>query len=741
MSLRFKIFVSLFLLGAASAIMVGGFAYVSIGDVLRHNALAQLEAVATAKQDAVRLVCEGWIDEAHQIASRTRLRTALRDYNAAPNSADRKIIARIITDSGSASEDLIRIRVMDNNGYVVTQYENPDAPSTQLLRDSVLPIEVGSADRNNSLGRPEFVGIGKLDNHMPAVEIRSRLLWNGSPVGEVLLLRSAKAFAEITHDFTGLGQSGETIMAKRMNNADALFLTALRHDANSAFRRVVLAERKDVPTVAAVQGEEFAAYSSYVDYRDVPVLSVSRYLPDIDAGLVTKIDRDEAEAAIIRLRNLILMTILAVLIFSALTALLLSRALVEPISRLATAVSAISGGNFSTRVKTGNRDELGRLGADINAMAAHLGETSTRIAESEERFRRAFHDAAIGMALVSLEGKWLQVNEALCEMLGYSETDLLATDFQTITHPADLTRDLELVNELLAGKIEKYTMSKRYIHQRGDLVHVRLNVSLVRDHDDRPLHFVSQIEDVSNEVRMRIELQDTVEQLQQSINELQDFAYTASHDLKEPLRTITNFSRFIDEDYRDRIDHEGQQMLRMMREAAQWLEGLIDELLHYSRAGQSELDLQPVDLNEIVESIANDLQAAFADKTVSLKVAPNLPQIVADRVRVKQILQNLIANAIKYNDNAEPLVEVGFRDENPPVFFVKDNGIGIPEVHHEKIFRIFKRLHGKGEYGGGFGAGLTIVKKLIEKHNGRIWLDPDSDQGARFCFTLSKSKD
>ncbi len=237
-----------------------------------------------------------------------------------------------------------------------------------------------------------------------------------------------------------------------------------------------------------------------------------------------------------------------------------------------------------------------------------------------------------------------------------------------------------------------------------------------------------------------LELRQRNEELNQSNKELDDFAYIASHDLKEPLRGIHNFSSFLLEDYAGKLDEDGRSKLETLMRLTRRMETLIDSLLQFSRLGRVDLATDRVDLNEIVAEILDSLAISLQEEHVEVRVPRPLPAVRADRVRVGEIFYNLIVNAMKYNDKAEKWVEVGWREEpgGPPVFYVRDNGIGIPEKHHDAVFRIFKRLHGRDKFGGGTGAGLTIVKKIVERHHGRIWVESSAGEGTTFYFTLQE---
>jgi light-regulated signal transduction histidine kinase (bacteriophytochrome) len=242
-------------------------------------------------------------------------------------------------------------------------------------------------------------------------------------------------------------------------------------------------------------------------------------------------------------------------------------------------------------------------------------------------------------------------------------------------------------------------------------------------------------------------------ELERSNDDLDSFAYIASHDLKEPLRGIHNYSSFLMEDYGETLDNDGVSKLETLMRLTKRMENLIDSLLHYSRLGRTELFPDNTDLNEIVNN-AVDVIKISQNKDVDIRIPRKLPTIKCDRTQISELFTNLISNSLKYNNKTEKFIEIGFIDpiadvegyqllythnsdlQPPIIFYVKDNGIGIRPKHLETVFRIFKRLHAPNRYGGGTGAGLTIVKKIVERHNGTIWVESTFKQGSTFYFTL-----
>lgn len=247
-------------------------------------------------------------------------------------------------------------------------------------------------------------------------------------------------------------------------------------------------------------------------------------------------------------------------------------------------------------------------------------------------------------------------------------------------------------------------------------------------------------QELSERLRAEGELEERNTELHRSNQELDDFAYIASHDLKEPLRGIHNYATFLLEDYSEKLDADGRYKLETLTRLSRRMETLIDSLLQYSRLGRVDLAIADVDLNEIIAEVLDSIGIGLREHRVEVRVPRPLPVVRCDPVRVRELYYNLIVNGMKYNDKPEKWIEIGWEEDGAGrrAFYVRDNGIGIQEKHHDAIFRIFKRLHGRDKFGGGTGAGLTIVKKIVERHNGRIWVDSAVGEGTTVHFTLER---
>jgi PAS domain S-box-containing protein len=221
--------------------------------------------------------------------------------------------------------------------------------------------------------------------------------------------------------------------------------------------------------------------------------------------------------------------------------------------------------------------------------------------------------------------------------------------------------------------------------------------------------------------------------------ELDDFTYVVSHDLKEPLISVEGFSKILQLDYRDSLKGEGKEYLDSITGASVRMKALIDDLLMLSRVSRPSDSFKQVDVNNVLIDIENDMEFSIRQRNVEFVVPQKLPVVQGHETQVKIIFRNLIGNALKFNKSEHPQIEIGFQnsENNYYLFYVRDNGIGIEKEFFEKIFVIFQRLHRREEYEG-TGAGLAIVKKIIEIHKGKIWVESEPGKGSTFFFTLPK---
>ncbi|MEW6087190.1 MAG: ATP-binding protein [bacterium] len=249
------------------------------------------------------------------------------------------------------------------------------------------------------------------------------------------------------------------------------------------------------------------------------------------------------------------------------------------------------------------------------------------------------------------------------------------------------------------------------------------------------------VKEVEERKKIEDKLIEYTKKIEDINKELDDFTYIVSHDLKEPLRSINAFAKFVTADYKDKLDEEGRNYLERIQANAVIMQKLIEDLLEISRLERRKNPFEDANTGNMLNEIKIRMEHTLTEKKVEMVISEKMPVVFCDRVRVTEVFANLISNAVKYSDKTHPRVEVGYKDTVAFYeFYVKDNGPGIPEEYHEKIFKIFQRL-GKKEEHEGTGVGLTIAKKIVEMHKGRIWVESKVGEGTTFYFSIPKSRD
>lgn len=253
------------------------------------------------------------------------------------------------------------------------------------------------------------------------------------------------------------------------------------------------------------------------------------------------------------------------------------------------------------------------------------------------------------------------------------------------------------------------------------------------------------IKDITKLKQNEIQIRSLMSELEASNQELQSFAYIASHDLKEPLRGIKNYAHILKDDYHTILDESGMNFLNSLIKSCTRMETLLESLLHYSKVGNLQLSLQVINPNQTVADVKDTIHHLLAQKHATVDVVANLPNVYTDESRLSEVFTNLITNGLKYNDSANPHIEIGHMPDKSTedyfCFYVKDNGIGIEKEKLETVFQIFQRLHKKTDYGGGAGAGLTITKRIVERMKGSLWIESEPGKGSTFYFSLLKPKE
>ncbi len=371
----------------------------------------------------------------------------------------------------------------------------------------------------------------------------------------------------------------------------------------------------------------------------------------------------------------------------------------------------------------------------------------TRLRESEARFRIAFDNALMGMAVETPTGQFLRINPALAHMVGYTVDELTQKSFQDITHPDDRQAREALLAEMLAGQRDSYQREQRFLHKDGAVIWGMVSVALVRDDDGQPLYLVALSQDLTERKRAESELKAVLQAQRAANADLQrishaksEFISTVSHEFRSALAGIRTFGELIAD-----LDLTPDQMKRYARDIqdeAVRLSRLISEMLDLDRieSGEMGLDVGLVDINELIEAVAHVFEFKGPEHHLRLTLDPTVPLITGDTDKLTIVLTNLIENAIKYSPAGREIGVTSRLEGDVVHVAIQDHGIGIPHSALERIFDRYVRVESQDtRYIMGTGLGLPIAQQFIRLHGGRIWAESTEGVGSIFHFTLPVS--
>jgi len=343
-----------------------------------------------------------------------------------------------------------------------------------------------------------------------------------------------------------------------------------------------------------------------------------------------------------------------------------------------------------------------------------------------ERFKRAFSAAVQGIALVSISGRWLEVNDALCAMFGYTRDELLKLDFQQLSHTDDLGTDLDLVRQTLEGEISHYQLEKRYFKKTGEIVNAQLSVSLVRDSRGLPLHFVTQIQDITSLKRME-KMKD-------------EFVSTISHELRTPLTSIAGALSLIQGGVMGEVPVTMQEMVDVAAHNCRRLSTLINDLLDMEKliAGKMPFVFADHALVPLLDAAIKSMQSYAGPLAVTLVRQGDDPATVrVDAIRFEQVITNLLSNACKFSPKNSDVIIMHRLDGNEVEISVIDSGSGIPAAFRDRLFQKFSQADSTSiRSKGGTGLGLVICKQLLQRMGGMIGFESNQTRGTRFWVRL-----
>ncbi|MFH2137647.1 MAG: PhnD/SsuA/transferrin family substrate-binding protein [Candidatus Omnitrophota bacterium] len=365
-----------------------------------------------------------------------------------------------------------------------------------------------------------------------------------------------------------------------------------------------------------------------------------------------------------------------------------------------------------------------------------------RLANSETRFKQIAENSQEWIWEVDISGLYTYSNPMVKNILGYLPEEIIGKKyFYDFFIPQERENLKQKALEAFTQKISFRGFVNNNINKNGEVMILETNALPLINERGELIGYRGVDVDITERKKTEQALQNYTKQTEEVNKELDDFTYIISHDLKEPLRSIHAFSKFVLQDYADKLDEEGKNYLSRIQANTEHMQELIDDLLEISRIERQKNIFEETETDKMVSAVIDRLDYTLKQKNIEVIIQGGLPKVYCDRIRLTEVFANLLSNAVKFLDKEKAIIEVGCRKKEPYYeFYVKDNGLGIEEMYFDKIFGIFQRL-GKSEEVEGAGAGLTIVKKIVEMHKGSVRLESKIGEGTTFYFTIPIDKD
>jgi PAS domain S-box-containing protein len=378
--------------------------------------------------------------------------------------------------------------------------------------------------------------------------------------------------------------------------------------------------------------------------------------------------------------------------------------------------------------KSGNFKAISCIGRDITESIK-----SKEALRLSNNYNRSLIEASLDpLVTIGLDGKITDVNTSTEFVTGYSRDELIDTDFTDYFTEQEKAKKgyQEVFRESL---VSNYALEIR--HRNGHITPVLFNASVYKDESGEVIGVFAAARDITELKKAEETLKLKIEELARSNAELEQFACVSSHDLQEPLRMISSYLQLLQRRYQGNLDDKADKYIYYAVDGAARMQNLINDLLEFSRVATRAKEPEPIDSELVLCQTLSNLELYIKQNNATV-THDLLPEVMADSSQLGQVFQNLIANGLKFHSGKAPKIHISAeKKEKEWLFSVKDNGIGIDPQYSQKIFEVFKRLHRKEEYSG-TGIGLSICKKIVERHGGRIWVESELGKGAIFYFTL-----
>jgi len=653
-----------------------------------------------------------------------------------------RLNTHLVKNKKPLDHDIVELFITDLGGTVISSTDNSRIGTNvsdrrYFLETTRMGYCIGDLHYSPSFGQNTYE-VAKLLMNKSGLKSTGILVsrYSGDSLKRITRSGTSEEFSG-ENRLEGLGETGELYIV----NSDKLMITESRF-----IEHAILKQKVDTNGVRTAFDNGVGMVGIYPDYRGIPILGVSRYVEEMGWVVLAEKDVSEAFAPIAGLRNIVITMGTMGIATIVVIAISISGGITRPINKLIAGTRRIAGGDLENPIALGKRrDELNELGESFNLMMKELRDST---AENKKLF------------LLVKQGRdeWLKTFDAITDPITIHDKD-----FRVLRGNNVFFTKFNIKKERLRGKkcyevfhgtntpwhccpLEKSIKSLKPEIQEIEDPHMGgsflISVYPLKNESGETYGFVHLAKDITFQKKVERQLVENTKKLKTANTELEDFVYIVSHDLKEPLFAIEGYTSRLLKTHEDVIDDKGKFYINRTKINIEKMSQEIQEIMDVLKVGRVTYNFKDKDSGVIIRKVVNALESKIAKHRINVSIQDNLPIVPCDEKRMRDVLSNLITNAIKFmGEDKQRQIKIGCnRSGDYYKFFVEDTGIGIREEYKEQIFKIFKRLNEVETEGT--GVGLAIVKKIVEQHKGSIWIEsPVKDgKGTRFCFTIPVTK-
>jgi len=766
MKFSLKIFIIILEVAIIPLLIVGYIAYFNIKQEITQNILSRLDIIAQIQKNRLQSNINDAKDLLNLFTSKSQLRLLLNNFNKNPSEETRRKMIDNILDSKASSINIKNILLTNPNGIIVASTDasfigknisNEDVFLTGIKQDNVSLIK-----KNSDIGAVDQYFVGPMT-------------FNNKIIGVGIIITNTNDIISLVNDYTGLGNTGEIILAKNDGNDNAIFLTPVRFDQNAALNRIASKENGDAAVINVINGAE-DVFTNAVNYRNDSVFAATRYIDNMGWGIVVEIDQSEAMVPLQKLQNLFFFILFIVIFLIVIIVIPTSISITKPIKELIFLSKKIAKGDLNQNLQIKSKDEVGELSYFLNQMLVSLKkitekfknlnvnlEKEVKAQTSRLKEQNVFLSDA-NRAMINLtedleeEKKELEVAKIHNESIITSTGDaLIATDnngIVTIINP---------VAEKMFGIKSSETVGKSIFNilsledENGKLLSKEerpvfsaiLNKKIVTEIHycvrKNKTKFIAAITAapiiLNNKVIGAVDVFRDVTKEKEIDKIKTEFVSLASHQLRTPATAVKWYSEMLLDKktgdlnknqlrYLEEVYHGNERMIR-----------LINNLLSISRIelGKLSVQLEMINVKQLFDAVIKDQRVEILKRKhkVDLKQLEKIPKISTDPILLRMILQNFLSNAIKYTLNGGKINCTIKKEGLNIIFSVEDNGVAIPKAEQKHIFeKLFRGSNSLELDREGNGLGLYIVKKVAVTLGGKVWFESEPGKGTTFYFQL-----